>query len=99
MVTTKRIAIVALLFIGMQITTPVFAAVKITAEQAKSIALKAVNTDHVGPVTSIELEKEQGVTVFTVEFTKDGIETDVKINAENGQVVLIQSDKDKADKE
>ena len=75
------------------------AGVKITAEQAKSIAINAVDTEEVGVVTDVELENEDGILVYAVEFTKDGIETDVKINDESGEVVKIESDKDEITEE
>ena len=101
MIRTKRILILTTLFIGMQIMINVFtfADANITAEQAKAIALKTVNTDDVGAITSIEIEMEGGVKVYTVEFTKDGFETDVKINIKTGAVILIDSDKDKVTKD
>ena len=76
-----------------------FAAVAITEEEAESIALDTVNTEEVGDVTNVELEDEDGVLVYEVEFTKDGIETDVKINAETGEVVKTESDIDERDEE
>ncbi len=70
------------------------AATQITVEQAKSIAIDAVDSEEVGVITDIELEREDGILVYAVEFTKNGIETDVKIDAETGKIVKIESDKD-----
>ncbi len=71
----------------------------ITAEQAQAIALSVVDTKKVGSITDIELENENGNTVYAVEFTKDGIETDVKIDAVNGNVLLIEDDTNEADRD
>ena len=72
---------------------------KLTEEQAVSIAKKAVDLSVVGEMTDIELEKENGVLVYAVEFTKDGIETDVKLDAVSGSVVKIESDLDEEDED
>lgn len=48
-----------------------------------------------GVFTDIELEMEEEVLVYAVEYTEaDGNEVDVKINAKTGAVVLVESDKD-----
>ena len=67
---------------------------KISEEQAISIARNAVDISSVGEMTDVELENEDGVIVYAVEFTKNGIETDVKINAATGEVLKIESDLD-----
>ena len=67
---------------------------KITEEQAKEIALREVRNMNAGEITDIELEKEQGYAVYAVEFTKNGIETDIKIDVETGRVIKIESDLD-----
>lgn len=72
---------------------------KVTAEQAKTIAQKSVNLEEVGAITDVDLENENGIFVYSVQFTKDDIETDVKINAETGKVVKIESDKDEMGEE
>ena len=72
---------------------------KITAEEAKTIALGAVNIDEVGEVTNVLVENENGNVIYSVEFTKNSIETDVKIDSGNGQVLKIESDKNEVDKE
>ena len=71
----------------------------ITEEQAISIAKNAVSTSSAGKMTDVELEKEQGILVYAVEFTKNGIETDVKIDAKTGKIVKIESDLDEEDEE
>lgn len=70
---------------------------KITEDEAKAIALGAVDINTVGEVTDVEIENENGNVVYTVEFTKNGIETDVKIDAGNGKVLLIEDDNNEAD--
>jgi len=72
---------------------------KITEEQAKEIAINTVDLTLVGEVTGIGLDNENGNVVYSVEFTKDGIETEVKIDAGNGDVFKIESDNGEADKE
>jgi hypothetical protein len=66
---------------------------------SESSALAAANKAYVGSgvFTDIELEMEQGVLVFAIEYTeKDGNEVDVKVNAKTGIVMLVESDKDEA---
>ena len=72
---------------------------KITAEQAKVIALSAVNTNDVGEVTDVKIENVDGNVVYAVEFTKAGVEIDVKIDAGNGKVLKIENDNDESDVE
>ena len=67
---------------------------KISADDARAIALGAVDINVVGEITDVELENEDGNVVYAVEFTKNGIETDVKIDAGNGKILLIESDLD-----
>ena len=66
--------------------------VKLTAQEAMTIALEKVDPKVVGEITSIEIETEEDIIVYAVEFTKDGIETDVKINAKTGEVIKIEND-------
>ena len=70
---------------------------KITEEDAKGIAISAVDIGTVGGITDVELENENGNVVYAVEFTKNGVETDVKIDAGNGKVLAIESDLNEAD--
>ena len=72
---------------------------KISEEQAIQIARSQVNLASVGEMTEVELEKENGVLVYAIEFTKNGIETDVKIDATTGEVVTIESDLDEEDQD
>jgi len=63
---------------------------KITVEQAKAIAMDQVDTDVVGEVTGVELENENGNVVYSVEFNKNGVETEVNIDPGNGKVLKIE---------
>jgi uncharacterized membrane protein YkoI len=64
----------------------------ISEVQAVSIAEATYKGD--GKKTQVELEMENGILVYAIEFTeKDGNEVDVKINAKTGAVVLVESDK------
>ena len=72
---------------------------KISEEQAIAIARSAVDISSVGEITDVELENENGVIVYAVEFTKNGIETDVKIDAATGEVLKIESDLDEEEED
>lgn len=72
---------------------------KITEEQAKSIAVDSVDLKLVGEITTVNLENEDGNVMYAVEFSNNGIKTDVKIDAGNGNVLKIESDNNEADKE
>lgn len=63
---------------------------KISADDAKMIALKAVDTNKVGAITDVALENEDGNVVYTVEFTKGNEQTDVQIDAGNGNVLAVE---------
>lgn len=65
---------------------------RISESKALAIAEKTYTGN--GTFTDIELEMEHGVLVYAVEYTeKDGNEVDVKVNAKNGEVVVMESDK------
>ena len=101
MLKVKQVIIIGLclfMFCGV-ISSVAQAAAKITPEEAKTIALETVNTEEVGDITDVELEDEDGILVYAVEFTKDGIETDVKIDAETGEVVKMESDLNETEEE
>jgi len=72
---------------------------ELSEEQAIAIANTAVKNMDVGRMTDIELERENGVVVYAIEFTKNGIETDVKLDAVTGVVLEIKSDLDDEDEE
>ena len=65
---------------------------KITKDDAVKIALASVDMNIVGEMTDVELENEDGIVVYAVEFTKDSVETDVKIDAATGKIVSSESD-------
>ena len=65
---------------------------KITKDNAVKIALASVDINVVGEMTDVELENEDGIVVYAVEFTKDSVETDVKIDAATGKIVSSESD-------
>lgn len=72
---------------------PIVGTPSISESTAVSIAEDAYTGN--GRFTDIELEMEDSVLVYAVEYTEsDGNEVDVKINAKTGIVVLIESDKD-----
>lgn len=74
---------------------PVVGTPTLSEERARTIANDAYTGT--GSYSDIELEMEDGVLVYSVEFTeRDGNEVDVKINAKTGDVVLIESDRDEA---
>lgn len=74
---------------------PIVGTPAISESKALSIADTAYTGD--GAFTDIELEMEGGVLVYAVEYTEsDGNEVDVKVNAETGTVVLVESDRDEA---
>ena len=62
---------------------------RITPEQAKDVALSNIQ----GEVLKIELEDENGFLVYGVEVVgPDKMVTDVKIDAGNGDVLLVEKD-------
>ena len=62
---------------------------KISFEQAKDIALANVQ----GEVLKIELEDENGFLVYGVEIvTPEKTITDIKVDAGNGKILLIEKD-------
>lgn len=74
------------------------AAVTLTPEQARAAALRAHPGATAAPADeSIELETEDGRTVYEVEITLDGREMDVMVDAETGDVLASEADDDEAD--
>ena len=61
---------------------------KISEEQAKKIALNAVN----GKVTDIEAKKVNGVYAYEVEIQSNGQETDVLVNMMTGKIESIEKE-------
>jgi len=68
----------------------------ITLEQAKDVALANVQ----GEVLKIELEEENGFLVYGVEIVApDKMVTGVKIDAGNGEILLVEKDTPDGNKE
>lgn len=69
----------------------------ISKDKAKSIALNRakLNENNV-KFTSVKLDRENGKTVYEIEFTSNGFEYDCDVNAINGKV--IDFDKDRIEK-
>ncbi len=62
---------------------------KLTSDEAKAIALKKV----AGTVEKSEIEDEDGVVVYGFEIqAKNGEVKDVKVNAQSGKVIKVESD-------
>ena len=55
-------------------------------EKAKNIAVKDANVSS-PKIQKIELDYDDGVMIYEVEFMKDGVEYDYEINANNGNIV------------
>ncbi len=66
---------------------------KITPEQANQSALKAIG----GNVTSISLECENGYLVYSVTVSKNNTLYQVKVDAGNGNILLIEQGSDLSD--
>lgn len=67
---------------------------KITAEEAKQAALRhaGLSADRVSDV-DIDLDRDNGRLIYEIDFNSDGVEYDYDINAETGDV--ISADKDR----
>lgn len=74
---------------------PIVGTAKLSESEALVIAEKAYTGS--GKFTDIELEMQDGVLVYAVEYTEtDGNEVDVKLDAKTGAVVVVESDKNEA---
>lgn len=68
---------------------------EIEVEEAKNIA-----ADHAGfsvsdvSFSKTKLEREHGMMVYEIEFYKDGMEYEYEINAETGEIIKSEFDKD-----
>lgn len=67
--------------------------VKITADEAKLIAANHLSVD-VSAVKFIELEKENGLLIYSVELIKDNQQMDVEVDASTGDVVDVEQEDD-----
>ena len=68
---------------------------KISYEQAKSIALKdaGLSSNEVSFLRN-ELDRDDGILKYEVEFTKDGVEYEYDINADSGEILWVDKDYD-----
>ena len=67
--------------------------VMITANEAKDIASNHLSIQP-SAVQSIELEKEGGQLIYSVELTKDNHSIEVEVDAITGKVVEVEQDDD-----
>lgn len=81
---------------GMVSAQSVADATGMTEEQVIEIALAEVP----GEVTEVEQERHRGKQIFEVEILgADGLETEVKISAETGEILKIEAEGEDCDKE
>ena len=68
---------------------------KITSDEAISKALEdaGLKKDEVKFLRS-ELDRDDGILKYEVEFTKDGIEYEYDINADTGEILWVDKDAD-----
>ena len=68
---------------------------KISYDQAKSIALKdaGLTAENVSFLRN-ELDRDDGILKYEVEFTKDGVEYEYDINADSGEILWVDKDYD-----
>lgn len=68
---------------------------KISYDQAKSIALKdaGLSSNEVSFLRN-ELDRDDGILKYEVEFTKDGVEYEYDINADSGEILWVDKDYD-----
>ena len=56
-------------------------------------AIEIANTEVPGIVLEAELENEDGTTIYEIEIVNaEGLEMEVEINAESGEVLLVEED-------
>lgn len=68
---------------------------KISYDEAKSIALKdaGLTAENVSFLRN-ELDRDDGILKYEVEFTKDGVEYEYDINADSGEILWVDKDYD-----
>jgi len=66
---------------------------KITAEEAKEIAVKHVDAQ-LSDVKEVELERENGYLEYSVELVKDGKLLAVEVDAITGSIITVEQDDD-----
>lgn len=71
------------------------AQIKITEDEAKSIALKdaGLSADAVTFIRS-EIDRDDGVLKYEVEFSSNGVEYEYDINADSGKILWVDKDFD-----
>lgn len=68
---------------------------KITRDEAKSIAIKHAGIDEANIIgLNIELDRDNGVLKYEVNFHSGNFEYDYDINAETGEIISSQKDAD-----
>ena len=68
---------------------------KITRDEAKSIALKHANLDEKNITgLDIDLDRDDGVLKYEIDFHSGGLEYDYDINAETGEIISSSKDND-----
>ena len=65
--------------------------IKITEEQAIQAAITNQSIQR-SDVEAVELDEEDGRTVFSVEIVKDNQDYDVKVDAQTGEVIKVEPD-------
>lgn len=76
-------------------TAPTAAAGVITADKAKSLALTHAGITADGTVfEKAELDEDDGVLKYELEFKKNGIEYECNVDAKTGKVVSFEKDRD-----
>lgn len=75
-------------------TAPIAAA--LSQEQAVAIALAEIP----GEVQEVELERENGMSVYEVEIlSADGVETEIEIAADTGDILEIEREDEECEKD
>mgnify|MGYP001612836171 FL=1 len=62
----------------------------ISLDQAKTIALEVTD----GTITEAVLGKENGISVYEIEVTNGNLETGVKIDPSNGNIIDVETEKE-----
>lgn len=79
---------------SFQNSKTIYSNVKITPEKAKEIALKhAKVSKNNAKFTKIKLDKHKGTLVYEIEFYLDNVEYEYEIDANNGQILSFDLDK------
>ena len=74
-------------------SSPIDSSALIGEDKAKEIALKQAGISKDGAVFDrTELDRENGILQYEIEFSKDRIEYDVNIKADDGTVLFFEKD-------